>query len=41
MPSFSHRRTSTSIQWRFAHEIKPGDVVVANKGNNQVVGVDA
>ena len=35
----SHKKTSTGIQWRFAHDINIGDVVVANKGNNQVVGV--
>lgn len=34
-----HKKTSTTIQWRFTHDMKVGDIVVANKGNSQVVGV--
>lgn len=34
-----HKKTSTTIQWRFAHDIKIGDIIVANKGNKQVVGI--
>lgn len=25
--------------WRFVHDVKPGDIVVGNRGNDQVVGV--
>jgi 5-methylcytosine-specific restriction protein B len=35
----NHKKASTDIQWRFAHEIRVGDIVVANKGNHEVVGV--
>ena len=36
---FNHKKTATTIQWRFAYNMKPGDIVVANKGNSQAIGV--
>lgn len=37
----THRYTPESVKqlWRFAHDIKPGDRVIANKGTTQVLGV--
>ncbi len=36
---FNHKKASTTILWRFAHDIKIGDIIVANKGNRQVIGI--
>lgn len=34
-----HKASKANSIWAFAHEVKPGDIIVANKGNNQVLGV--
>ncbi len=36
---FNHKDSATGIQWSFAHDISIGDIVVANKGNREVVGI--
>jgi 5-methylcytosine-specific restriction protein B len=36
-PNFSFRNSALAT-WQFVHEMKPGDIVFAKKGQNQIVG---
>lgn len=37
----SHRRLpeDSLINWQFAHEIKPGDIIIAKRGRNHILGM--